>query len=160
VRALFSLTLILLLIPALALGGDDAKAPEGKNYGKAMTDADIVPISRIMAKPDDFVGKTVKVSGRVISVCAKRGCWMELAGDEEFQSMRIKVEDGVIVFPMDAIGHEAVAEGVFTKHDLTLEQTQAMAKHACEEKGEKFDPAQVTECAKVYQIAGLGAVIY
>ena len=85
---------------------------------------------------------------------------MEIAGDEEFQSLRVKVDDGVIVFPMEAKGHRAVAEGVFQKFELTMEQTHAMKKHECEEKGEEFDATSCTKPGMVYQVAGLGAVIY
>jgi hypothetical protein len=165
-RAGALLLVLLLLAPAGALAGEEEVAPpppekgEGKAYGKELTESDIVPISKLLAAPDEFVGEQVKVEGRIVGVCAKRGCWMELAGDEEFQSMRIKVDDGVIVFPMEAKGHLAVAEGVFTKIELTLEQTQKMAQHECEERGEKYDAANVTEPGVIYQIAGLGAVIF
>ena len=53
----------------------------------------------------------------------------------------------------------AVAEGVFTKIELSLDQTKAMEKHRCEEAGEKFDEAQVCTPTTLYQIAGLGATI-
>lgn len=151
-----ALCFLLVLIAAPVVAADPASPT---TYGAALTDAEIVPVSKLYAEPDGYVGKTVKVEGRVISVCAKRGCWMELAGDEEFQSMRIKVEDGVIVFPMEAIGHVAVAEGVFTKIELSMEQTHAMEKHKCEEEGKEYDPSQTCTPATLYQIAGIGAVI-
>lgn len=153
--ALASLAL-LVAVPALAASTETA---EVDTYGKGLSDIEIVPISELYAHPDDYVGKTVKVEGTVTAVCAKRGCWMELAGDEDFQSMRIKVQDGVIVFPMEAIGHVATAEGVFTKIELTLEQTKAMEKHRCEEAGEEYDESQVCTPASLYQIAGVGAEI-
>ena len=96
----------------------------------------------------------------VTAVCEKRGCWMSLASDQEGQELRIKVDDGVIVFPLEARGRRAVAEGVFTKHELTLEQTVAFARHEAEEKGETFDPDSVTEARTFYQIKATGAVVY
>lgn len=163
----FVLLVLVAMLATPAIAGDPApasqdaasKAAEATTYGAALSDAEIVPVSKLYAEPDAYVGKPVKVEGRVVSVCAKRGCWMELAGDQEFQSMRIKVEDGVIVFPMDAVGHMAVAEGVFTKIDLTLEQTQAMEKHRCEEAGEEYDPSKTCTPASLFQIAGVGAEI-
>lgn len=152
-----SIVLVLLLVLASPVLADEAAQPT--TYGKALSDLEVVPVSKLYAEPDAYVGKNVKIEGRVVSVCAKRGCWMELAGDEEFQSMRIKVEDGVIVFPMEAIGHVAVAEGVFTKIELTMEQTHAMEQHKCEEEGKQYDPSQTCKPATLYQIAGTGAVI-
>lgn len=142
-----------------------ATAEQGKHYGKDLSDSEIVPISKLMAAPDDFVGKSVKVEGRVVGVCAKRGCWMDLAGDEEFESLRIKVEDGVIVFPMEAKGKMAVAEGTLEKIELTKEQTHAMKQHECQKgEGEKGEEHSADSCVKepgvYYQIRGEGAVVY
>ena len=85
---------------------------------------------------------------------------MTLASDdEEFKEIRIKVVDGVIVFPLEAKGRRAIAEGEFVKIELTLEQTVAYRKHHAEEHGEEFDPSSVTEPLTYYQIKGTGAVI-
>lgn len=152
-----------LTVPAFAADAPEQAATpvfaEVAVFGTALSQAEVVPVSKLYAEPDAYVGKPVKVEGRVVSVCAKRGCWMELAGDQEFQSMRIKVEDGVIVFPMDAVGHVAVAEGVFTKIELSMEQTHAMEKHRCEEAGEEYDPSKTCTPASIYQIAGVAAEI-
>ena len=47
------------------------------------------------------------IEGLVVEVCKARGCWMQLASDKEFQTMKIKVKDGVMVFPMSAKGKTA-----------------------------------------------------
>jgi hypothetical protein len=128
-------------------------------YGKAPGAGDPVKLSELLASPDTYVGKTVKVEGIITDVCAKRGCWMAIAGDKEFQSIRFKVEDGVIVIPMEAKGKKAVAEGSFTKIELTKEQAIEHAKHMAEEQKKPFDPASVTGPSVMYQINGTGAVI-
>ena len=144
------LTAALVSLPALAAG---------TTYGKGVSEAQVVKVSELVASPDKYVGKTVKVEGLVTDVCAKRGCWMKVAGDKEFQTVRIKVDDGVIVFPMSAKGKTAVAEGVFTKHEMTKEKALEQAKHEAEEKGTKFDPASVTGPVTIYQVKATGAVI-
>ena len=128
-------------------------------YGKALTAATPVKVSELLAKPDAYVGKVVKVEGLVTEVCPKRGCWINVAGDKEFQTIRVKVEDGVIVFPLTDKGRKVVAEGTFKKMELTREQAIERAKHEAEEKGTKFDPATITGPATVYQIQGTGAVV-
>lgn len=150
---LFAGLMIVLLIPALAI------ADEAKSYGEGVELEESVPISVILATPDEYVGETVRVEGRIVGVCKKRGCWMELAGDEEFQSMRIKVEDGVIVFPYESKGMYAVAEGELVRIDLTMEQTCAMAEAECEAQGKEFDKAQVKEAGVIYMVKGTGAII-
>jgi hypothetical protein len=140
----------LLTLPALA----------ADQYGEKLSDGEVVAISALLDQPDEYVGKTVKIEGRITGVCAHRGCWIEVAGDQDFQSMRVKVEDGVIVFPAEAVGHVATAEGVFTKIELTPEQTEAMHKATCTPKqGESCQHGAAKEGGVVYQLAGLGALI-
>ncbi len=139
--------------------GVAAPARAATTYGKGVSAAEPVKLSDILAKPDAYVGKTVKVEGLVTDVCSKRGCWMRLAGDKEFQTIRIKVQDGVIVFPMTAKGKKAVAEGVLQKFELTKEQAIEQAKHEAEEAGRKFDPASITGPVTLYQIKSTGAVV-
>lgn len=148
-------TLFLLGLLALPAAAAD-------QYGEKLTDAEVVAIGDLLAEPDDYVGKKVKIEGRVTAVCAHRGCWIEVAGQEDYQSMRVKVEDGVIVFPAEAVGHVATAEGVFTKIELSPEQTEAMHEASCKsskEEGATCQHGAADKAGVVYQLAGLGAVI-
>jgi hypothetical protein len=143
---------VLLVLPALA--GD------GTVYGKGVGSNPPVKVSDLLDHPDRYLGKTVAVEGLIVGVCEKRGCWMELAGDREFEAMRIKVEDGVIVFPMSAKGHRAVAEGVFEKFELTPEQAAQRAKHRAEKEGKPCSDEEAKNAPRVgYQIRGAGAVV-
>ena len=136
-------------------------ADEGKDkqYGQALSLDSVTFISDILASPDNYLGKKVLVQGRILDVCKKRGCWMEIAGDKEFESIRVKVDDGVIVFPLSAKGKVAQVEGILEKFGLTVEQTIKRLEHQAEEQGEEFDPLTVTEGMIVYQLRGLGALI-
>ncbi|MGH9658331.1 MAG: DUF4920 domain-containing protein [Bryobacteraceae bacterium] len=115
------------------------------------------PIEKISAEPERYVGRAVQVKGKVTEVCEMMGCWMNLAAAGG--SMRIKVNDGDIVFPKTAIGKTATAEGKLVRLDLTREQAIARARHEADEQGRKFDPASVKGPAKIYMIQGTGAVI-
>jgi hypothetical protein len=143
----------------LLLGIGCAKKTEVEKFGKDLTLKETVKISTLMENMPQYVGKTVLVEGKIVEVCAKRGCWMELASDKEFQKIKIKVDDGEIVFPMTAKGKTAMAEGVVQAIELTQENALKYYEHQAEEKGEKFDPAMVTGPVTIYQIKGSGAVI-
>ena len=54
-------------------------ASDGKAYGAPLTGTDTIKISELFARPDDYVGQTVRVEGLINGVCEKRGCWMSLA---------------------------------------------------------------------------------
>jgi len=145
------------LVIALAL---PAAAGEGKTYGDGVGRGEPVKVTDLVAHPEKYVGKSVRVEGVVIDVCAMRGCWMDIAGDTQSEKVRIKVNDGVMVFPKEAKGSQAVAEGVFTKIDMKPDDAIAYAKHLAEERGEKFDAAAAKNVPTVlYQISGTGAVI-
>jgi hypothetical protein len=136
-----------------------AKADPKGVYGMGLSLEEFTKISDILARPDEFEGKRVKIKGEAIGVCEKRGCWIELKGDQPFQSIRIKVEDGEIVFPMSSKGREVVAEGVLQKLVFPVEKHREILASRAKAKGEAFDPASVTEELVVWQIKGLGAQI-
>ena len=127
------------------------------NLGKPLTLDKPITIAEVTGKPDTFAGKTVQVKGKVTEVCQMMGCWMSLNDGEK--SIRIKVNDGDIVFPKDSIGKTAIAEGLLTRIDLTKDQAVARARHEAEEQGRKFNPASVKGGMTIYQINGTGAVL-
>lgn len=147
-----------LLMP-LMLGAAIAAAGEGKMYGKKVTVKAVTPIADVLANPDTYEGKQVLVEGKVGDVCKKMGCWMILTGEGKDETIRIKVKDGEIVFPQEARGKMARAQGVVSVRSMTKEQLIAQGEHMAEEQGIKFDPATVTGPKKVVQINGEGAVI-
>lgn len=126
--------------------------------GKPLTLDKPVTLAALFAAPDAMTGKTVQVSGKVTEVCEMAGCWMSLT-DNEGHLLRIKVEDGVIVFPKDAVGKTATAEGKLEKSEQTREQVIAAAQHEAREQGRKFGASKIKSGKTVYQIAGTGAVI-
>jgi hypothetical protein len=147
---LLSILIISVLMPSAVFA---------KSYGQVMTLTEETAISAILDKPAAYVGQKVKVSGLVVDVCSTRGCWLYLAGDRDFEKIRIKVTDGEIVFPMEARGKTAVVEGVVESLELTREDVIARRKHHAEETGTTFDPASVTSGESILRIRGLGAEI-
>jgi hypothetical protein len=126
--------------------------------GKPLTKNQPVATSALLAKPADYVGKTVQVRGKITEVCQNTGCFMYLA-DAEGNRIRIKVRDGEIVFPKDAAGRTATAEGTFTRLDLTREQAIELAREEARDAGRPFDPESIKSGVTMYQIQGTGAVI-
>ena len=131
----------------------------GTVYGERPTLSDTTLISAILTEPDAYVGQRVLVAGTVVEVCEKRGCWMQLASDQEFQTLRVKVEDGVIVFPMTARGHAAVVEGVVEKIVLSADEAREQARMHAEEQGQPFDSTATFAPTTTYQLRGIGAVV-
>ncbi len=147
------------LASLLALGLLSLLSAADLKLGKPLTLTQASSVADLLAKPDALVGKTVQVKGKVTEVCQMMGCWMALADPESGKSVRIKVNDGVIVIPKEAVGKTAVAEGSLSRLQLTKEQALGRAKHEAEEQGRKFDPSKITSGQTIYQVQGSGIVI-
>ena len=129
-----------------------AVAPAGETkLGAGVSIKESTPIKALLDKPQDFVGKTVRVDGVATEICQHMGCWMALApeGSTSGGTVRLKVEDGVIVFPASAKGRKVSAEGVFEVVGKDEESKEAAGEHA------KKD----TKAQKEYQLKATGAVI-
>ena len=135
-------------------------ADDAKKYGKEITSTEKVKISEILENPKNYEGKKVLVEGTILNVCAKRGCWIELASDKEFETIRVKVKDGEIVFPMEAKGKTAVVEGEFYSFEVEVDAECSGGDCGDHKKeGEEGCNHGEKQVKTIYQIKGLGAKI-
>ena len=102
---------------ASAIAGDaetPAPAPAAAgwtDYGTPFsTDTTVTPAADLLARPADFVGKSVRVEGRVADVCQKMGCWMVIA--EGDQSMRVLMKDHAFSVDKQGAGSTCLVDGV------------------------------------------------
>jgi len=153
VSALLVSILVLLTAGALLAGEGE------KVYGEGVSAPDTMLVSELLGDPDAYVGKIVRVKGTAVGVCEHRGCWISIASDTEGETVRVKVKDGVIVFPPEIMGDTVVAEGVWTANELTMEQTKKVCASRAREEGKEFDEKEVSTCMTMYQISGTGAVV-
>jgi len=143
-KALFCAALV-------AMTGVMMTAQETK-LGAGVALADATPIKALIEKPADYVGKTVRIDGVATAVCENMGCWLAVAPEDDPKgaTVRLKVEDGVIVFPVSAKGRKVSAEGVFEAIGATDEHShEAAGGHA----------KHNADTATKFQIKATGAVI-
>lgn len=146
------------LFTALALAPLSAQA-KPRDLGTGLTKGTPeVKVSALLDKPQDYLGKKVRVRGLITGVCKRRGCWMSIAGDKPHQTIRIKVRDGVIVFPPDVKGKRGAAEGVFTKREISRAQALKFAEHRKKMHGTDYDPAKIKAYTS-FELTGTGARI-
>ena len=142
----------LLAIGVLALVAPLA-AGETK-LGTGVTLKDSTPIKALVDQPSAYVGKTLRVDGVATAVCTHMGCWMAVAaegaeGTAEDQTVRLKVDDGVIVFPVTAKGRKVSAEGMFEAVGSGGVSKDAAIEHA----------AHDAKASQQYQLKATGAII-
>ncbi|MDV7393101.1 DUF4920 domain-containing protein, partial [Arthrospira platensis SPKY1] len=118
-------------------------------YGNAFSVNEALSVEEVLARASELEGQRVQVKAMIKESCPMRGCWVnvEQAGAE----IKVKVQDGFIVFPKSSVGHTGVFEGVVEKIEMNLEQTKKHLAHLAEERGEAFDPETVTEAMSYWR---------
>jgi hypothetical protein len=124
---------------------------EDTTLGTGVSLKDATPLEALIERPREFAGKTIRIDGVATAVCAHMGCWMAVAaeGDETGRTVRLKVDDGVIVFPVSAKGKKVSAEGVFEAVGGAHDAHEAATEHA---------KADATASA-TYHLKATGAII-
>jgi hypothetical protein len=146
--------LVLIALMAISLS-----AHAMTNFGTGADKSKLVAIDAILADTGSYMDKTVTISVRIDGVCKKAGCWMEFVTDDNQHAMRVKVKDGVMVFPVSAKGKTGYATGTLTTRELNLKQTRSYFKREARKKGEAFDPSTITETHTILELKPVGVTI-
>lgn len=135
-------------------------AAEVATFGEPLApNLEITPIASIVAEPNAWAGKRVRIAGEVSGVCAMKGCWIDLVSADEAR-LRVKVDDGVIVFPTEAKSHSAIAEGTVEVLEMERDRYEAWMRHVADEEGRVFDPTEIGDGPyRVVRLRGSGAEI-
>jgi hypothetical protein len=105
------------------------------NRGAAIGRSEKVSITKALAEPTKYAGKTVLIEGVVVRSCKMEGCWAEIADDAKGKSVRVKMKDHAFFIPLQSAGAMARAEGIFTVKTLS----KAQVDHMINEDGAKFE---------------------
>ncbi len=157
IKNIIMTTTLTLIFASLSFATDSET--KTNTFGKPITLTEVTSISQILDNPQEFLGDTVLVNGTIIDVCKKRGCWIEITSDSAFQSIKVKVKDGEIVFPLSAKGRNATVQGVVEQLVFTKEEVIRMEKHQAKEQGTEFDPSTVAKGKTIFRLRGIGAGI-
>lgn len=126
---------------------------DGTLYGKEFnSSAKTVTLAEILASPDTYNGQDVIVTGAIVDVCQKAGCWITFyEGDTE---VRVKTDHN-FVLPIDSFNKTATVNGVFAIKEIS----EKMAKHFNEDAKVKKDVSNIVGPQKVYEIKATGIVL-
>jgi len=148
------------LCGTLSVAALAAQTPAPSRFGEPLSsDLEPTPIASILEDPDAWAGQRVRVAGEVSGVCSRQGCWLDLTSADD-ATLRVKVDDGVIVFPQEARGHSAVAEGEVEIVEMERQRYEAWLRHVADEEGRDFDSAEVGEGPyRIVRLRATGAEI-
>jgi hypothetical protein len=149
------------LTVALALV-QPAPAVEGKIYGKGVAAKSPVTVETLLASPEQYLGKTVRVDDLVHAVDAGLGTWLDLGGESGDRGLRVSAPEGVIVFPMRLVGRKVSAEGVFEELPLSEMEIAAfrIANAPPTPAAASVPPPAPVKPPKAYRLRATGAVAY
>ena len=113
-----------------------------EHFGLEFTLETSLPAGTVLTNPKEYVGKTVRVTGKVSDVCQKMGCWMVITDAD--QHMRITTKDHKFFVAKDGAGATCDLEGTVVKREASpartehfkSEQSEGAPIPAAEEAGE------------------------
>lgn len=126
-------------------------------FGSKFKTTNLTPISKLISESKAHSDKEVVIKGMITNVCSYRGCWMEFASDKKYQSLKIKVRDGDMVFPISAKGKTAYAKGKISSKTFSKKELIAMAQKRSKDK--KADTSKITGPKTFYQFIPSGVRI-
>ena len=112
-------------------------------YGNHPSKGVIYDVDELLSSADEKLETNLLVNGIITEVCPMRGCWLQVKDYNSTSSIRIKVTDGEIVFPLSAKGKNIIAEGMFTKLELSEKQAKDWKHHLALEKGIELDTSKI-----------------
>lgn len=149
-------------LAAVAISGTaNGQACESERFGAGVDLAETTALAEVLDRAVELEGRAVAVEGTVREVCEMAGCWLEIEAADGERSLRVKVKDGEIVFPLWARGHSARAQGTVERLEYGRDQYLKYLAHQAEEQGGSFDPDSVEGDGPfhVVRLKGTGAEI-
>ena len=125
---------IILGITIIAAAQDPTPAASGVTYGAGATAQGAIPASQVESSMKDakFTGKA---TGKVLSVCQEKGCWMKVE-KANGETMMVKFKDYGFFMPKDIVGKEVVVDGDATVKETSVKQLKHYAGDAGKSKEE------------------------
>jgi hypothetical protein len=130
------------------------KVDDGMVYGNDLSsDIQTIALSDLLAKPQDYEGKTVKLTGTVTDVCQMMGCWLMLSdGTNEIRVTTLHK----FFMPKDCTKSKAVVDGTFKLTEITEEHAKKMIE---ESQNSKIKAEDIKGTQKAYTIEATGVKI-
>lgn len=130
-------------------------AYSGQKFGEEVKPGDVKPAAKMEAAMGDKKTVDMKIEGKVVDVCKKKGCWITLEmpnGDP----MRVTFKDYAFFMPMDIVGKKVVLDGLAKKQTISVETLRHYAEDA---KKSPEEVAKITDPKKELAFEAKGVVI-
>lgn len=146
--------LAILLISASSFA-QDAPAKKPTTFGEGVKPGKKVPVEKMEAAMGDKKTADLQITGEVVEVCKRKGCWMTLKMPEG-ENIRVTFKDYAFFMPMDIVGKKVALDGIAKKQIISAETLRHYAEDAHESAEEV---AKITDPKKELAFEAKGVVI-
>lgn len=131
-------------------------AIEGQSFGEGVKKGGVIPATEVSTTLGTEAKADMKVIGEVVSVCKKKGCFMNVKISDT-ETMFVKFKDYGFFMPKDLpAGTKVVIDGFAERKVTSVEDLQHYARDA---KKSDEEIAKITEPKKEIVFEAKGAVI-
>ncbi|MBM74772.1 MAG: hypothetical protein CMK59_05180 [Proteobacteria bacterium] len=116
--------------PEQAASTQEAPAPQPaeaeqansfEDFGSPFTLDEIIPASQLLNAPTEYVGKNIRIEGKVSDVCQKMGCWLVIS--DENKHMRITTKNHGFFVNKQGAGSQCEIEGEVISREIDPDRT-------------------------------------
>lgn len=129
------LLFVFLLIATTGFSQDVVDAAKGVNYGEKTTAKGAFPVSQLATKMGNQETMNAKVTGKVVDVCTKKGCWMKVE-NANGETTRVTFKDYGFFMPKNIVGKYVVLDGISSVKTTSVKDLQHYAEDAGKSKEE------------------------
>ncbi len=154
----FKITLFaFLLLTVLSTQAQPPKTPAtpGTTFGETVTADNATAVAELPSLMADKQLTDVKVEGKVLDVCPKKGCWLSLEMPDKSVTF-VKFKDYGFFVPLELIGKTVVVEGQAKKIETSVDELKHYAEDA---KKSKEEIAAITEPKKEIRLTANGVLV-
>ncbi|OOQ60815.1 DUF4920 domain-containing protein [Mucilaginibacter pedocola] len=130
-------------------------AEAGVTYGKTVTADGALTTAALKTTLSSDTTYAGKVTGTVVDVCKKKGCFMKLA-QEDGKTIMVQFTDYAYFMPQNIVGKTVVVEGLAKVKELSVERQKHYAKDANKSEAEI---AAITQPKKDISIMADGVLV-
>jgi flagellar motor protein MotB len=99
-------------------------------FGAAIDEQGIMKFADVKQQLKDTSATRAKLSGKVASVCQKKGCWMKVALDESKDTVMVRFKDYGFFVPKNAAGKHVVMDGKAHIDTMSVKKRRHYARDA------------------------------
>jgi len=146
-----------LLIAGIAAYAQPPQVPAdaGATFGASITPDGAVPVGQVTSLLANKESANVKVTAKVIDVCPKKGCWMQLEMPDQ-SKVFVKMKDYGFFVPTAITGKTVVIDGEAKTIVTSVDELKHYAEDA---KKSKEEIAAITEPKKEIRLTANGILV-